>query len=207
VIIVNSNLVPSGVAPKSIFDLTDPARVQGGVGIANPLFGTTATHAAALFAALGPNDAQKYFQALRERKARVVDGNSVVRDMVVKGELAVGLTDTDDAYIALDKGAPVRVVFPDQESLGAFLIPSTVALVRGAPNPTGAQRLIDYLLSREVEAALARSESKQMPVRDGVPPPPGVPRLGELRWMTVHPNDVAKQLPPSSAWLKEEFLR
>ena len=51
-ILVNTNEVAAS-PPSSIRDLTDP-RWKHRVAIANPLFGTTTMHTAALFAALGP---------------------------------------------------------------------------------------------------------------------------------------------------------
>jgi len=207
VILVNTALVAEEDYPQSIFDLLDPSWGDNEVGIANPLFGTTATHAAALFADLGEEEAQAYFEGLLDRNVRVVDGNSVVRDMVVSGEFKVGLTDTDDAHIAVAQGQPVEIIFPDQDDLGTLLIPNTVAMVNGAPHPEEAKRLIDYLLSPEVEARLAASESVQMPVREGVAGPVGMPGLSEIRGMDVHPNDVAAQMEVSSEWLKEVFLK
>src|SRR5215207_972374 len=49
VIIYNRDQVPAGQEPKSVWDLAD-ARFKGKACIANPLFGTTSMHAAALFA-------------------------------------------------------------------------------------------------------------------------------------------------------------
>ncbi|MDO8691732.1 MAG: extracellular solute-binding protein [Dehalococcoidia bacterium] len=209
VILVNNKLVPAQQFPLSVFDLVDPAWGQGEVAIANPLFGTTSTHAAALFAVLGPEKAKGWFEQMRERGFRVVDGNSVVRDMVASGEVKVGVTDTDDANEAVTKGAPVAVIFPDQGEggLGTLIIPNTVALVQNGPHPAAGKRLIDFLLSREVEASLARSGSVQMPVRDGVSVPPEVPRLGDIRSMSVSPAAVAGQFSASSTWIKETFLR
>lgn len=207
VIIVNTGLVPPERYPESIFDLLDPSWGDNEVGIANPLFGTTATHAAALFAALGDEEAQAFFEGLLDQNVRVVDGNSVVRDMVVSGELKVGLTDTDDAHVAVAQGHPVEIIFPDQNDLGTLLIPNTVAMVNGAPHPEQAKRLIDYLLSPEVEAKLAGCDSVQMPVRSDVSGPPDMPGLNDLLGMNVHPNDVAAQMSISSAWLNEVFLR
>ena len=50
------------------------------MGIALPLFGTTATHAAALWAQLGPEQAEAWFATLQERGVAVLDGNARVRD-------------------------------------------------------------------------------------------------------------------------------
>jgi iron(III) transport system substrate-binding protein len=206
VIIVNTDFVEEEDYPRSIFDLLDPAW-RGEIGIANPLFGTTATHAAALFAILGEADAEAYFRGLLTNEVRVVDGNSVVRDMVVSGELKVGLTDTDDAFVAIERGDAVTMIFPDQDGIGTFSIPNTVMLVAGAPNPHEARLLIDYLLSREVEEALAHASSRQMPVRSGVSTPGDMPSLADLRSMDVHPQEVTDWMDESSAWLQESFLR
>ena len=53
------------------------------------------------------------------RGVQIVDGNSVVRDMVVDGRLAFGLTDTDDACGALerDPDAPLKIVFPIRDRM------------------------------------------------------------------------------------------
>jgi iron(III) transport system substrate-binding protein len=206
VIIVNTNLVPPERRPRSIFDLPGVGK-PGEVGIANPLFGTTATHSAALFAALGPDKAKTFFNDLKAKQVRVVDGNSVVRSMVASGEMSMGLTDTDDAFEALDDGKPVAIIYPDQDAMGTLIIPNTVALVKGAPHTAEAQKLIDYLLSQEVEAALAKASSRQMPVRDSVVAPESTPRILNIRAMTVRPEDVAKRMSDSSTWLKDVFLR
>jgi len=51
-ILVNTKLVSEADRPKGINDLTNP-KWKGKIGLAKPLFGTTATHAACLFAAWG----------------------------------------------------------------------------------------------------------------------------------------------------------
>ena len=95
---------------------------------------------------------------------------------MARGELAFGLTDTDDAYIEKTiQGMPVEIVFPDQgdDGLGALFIPNTLAIIKGSPHTKQAQQLINYLLSPEVEERLARSESAQIPLhrKAGFRPP------------------------------------
>ena len=65
----------------------------------------------------------------------IVDGNSVVRDMVVRGEVKLGLTDTDDVNVALEDGQPIAMVLPDADGMGVPVMPNMVSLVRGAPHP------------------------------------------------------------------------
>lgn len=168
ILMVNTNLVKQGDFPVSIYDLTGEKWTGQEVGIAYPLFGTSATHAAALYASLGPQEGKKFYESLKSKGVQVVDGNSVVRDLVAQGRLKVGLTDTDDAYQAVSEGAPVKIIVPDQEGMGAFIIPNTVALVAGAPNPEEAKILIDYLLSPEAENDLTASGFIQAPLRSGM---------------------------------------
>lgn len=162
VLIVNTALLPAADRPARLADLV--ARAPD-LAFANPLFGSAATHVAALAAAMGEDAALDLIGALQAGGAAVVDGNAVVRDMVADGRRPMGLTDTDDACVAIMGGAPVDVVFLDQAEggLGTLVIPNTVALIAGAPHPDTARRLIDYLLSPDTEAALVASGWVQIP--------------------------------------------
>jgi iron(III) transport system substrate-binding protein len=67
------------------------------IGIAKPLFGTTATHAACLFAAWGDDKSTGFFRDLKANGVHVLSGNKQVALAAGSGEIAIGLTDTDDA--------------------------------------------------------------------------------------------------------------
>ena len=133
--------------------------------MAKPLFGTTATQAACLFAVWGDPRAKEFFRAVKRNEVQILSGNKQVALAVAAGRLAFGLTDTDDALIEVEKGMPVAIVYPDQgaDGLGTLLIPNTLSIVRGCPHPAAARRLVDYLLSPEVEACLAAGESASNP--------------------------------------------
>lgn len=205
VFLVNTGLLQTGDYPKSLDDMLDPRRPAPGIGMANPLFGTTATHAAALYATRGPQAGRAFFQALRDRGIRVVDGNAVVRDLVADGQLAFGLTDTDDAAGAIQRGAPVKAIAPDQEQGGTLVIPATVAMVAGAPHPAEAHALVDHLLSAATEAAMIRAGACQASVRPGSPY--GNPVFAGIKAMAVSLGDVQAMLPRVMADLREIFVR
>ncbi|MHB8900487.1 MAG: extracellular solute-binding protein, partial [Thermoguttaceae bacterium] len=156
VLIVNTALVPEADRPTSIHDLADK-KWRGRTAMAKPLFGTTATHAACLFAALGPDKAKDYFRSLKKNDVQILSGNKQVALSVAAGSAVFGLTDTDDAIIEVEKGRPVALVYPDQGpgTLGTLFIPNTVGIIRNGPNPENARRLVDYLLSPDVETRLA----------------------------------------------------
>ncbi len=197
VLIYNRNRVAAADAPRSIFDLAQP-RWRGKVAIAYPLFGTTYTHVAALFAALGPKRTLSLLRSWAANDVKWVDGNATVKNMVGAGELFVGLTDTDDANAAIEDGQPIAMVFPDADGLGTLVLPNTVALIKGGPHPANGKKLIDFLLRPEVETALAASRSAQIPLRKSLSPNPRVPPLRRIERMHVSFDAVAARMPDVS---------
>ena len=103
VLIYNTDKLKASDLPRSIFELTKP-KWKGKVSLAYPLFGTTATHSAALYAELGEEKAKQYFQALKANDVVITDGNASSRDRVADGTVAIGFTDTDDAFVAIKQG-------------------------------------------------------------------------------------------------------
>jgi iron(III) transport system substrate-binding protein len=188
VIAYNTNTVTPSDAPQSIFDLADP-KWKGQVAMADPRFGSTSFHVSALYALAGDEKMDDFFRRLKANGVRVVDGNSVVRDMVARGEVKVGLTDTDDVNVAIENGQPVGMVLPDKDGLGVPVMPNMVSLIANAPHPEEARKLIDYLLSADVERQLAQSEAVQMPLHAGVPGPKNIPAIDTFKPMTL---DYAK---------------
>lgn len=203
VIIYNTNLVAD--PPTSIRELLD-ARWRGKAAIARPLFGTTATHASVLFDLWGEEPAKEYFRGLLANDVAVLAGNATVRDLVAMGEYEVGLTDTDDANGAVVDGRPAKWLFPDQDNeLGALVIPNSVALIRGAPNAEAGQRLIDYLLSPEVERALAESRSIQIPLNPAVEAPDDAPALADIRATEADFAAAAAHMEAVAAFVQREM--
>lgn len=193
VIAYNTKLVPDGEAPRSVLDLADP-RWKGQAAIADPRFGSTSFHVAALYAVLGDEKADDFFRRLKANGVKVVDGNSVVRDMVVRGEVKIGLTDTDDVNVALVAQQPIAMVLPDREGMGVPVMPNMVSLVANGPHPDEGRRLIDYLLSPDVERQLARSEAVQIPLHPGIEGPKNIPPIDTFKPMTLDYAKVAARV-------------
>ena len=188
VIAYNTKLVKPDEAPQSVFDLADP-KWRGQVALADPRFGSTSFHVAALYAIAGDDKMDDFFRRLKENRVRVVPGNSVVRDLVARGDVKVGLTDTDDVNVALEDEQPIAMVLPDKHGLGVPVMPNMVSLIANAPHADEARRLIDYLLSADVERQLAQSAAVQIPLHVGVPGPKNIPAIDTFKPMTL---DYAK---------------
>ena len=169
VLIVNTNLLPDSKKwPESVSELAD-AKWKDRCGMARPLFGTTASHAAVLFSQWGDQKAEKFFKQVAQN-AVIEGGNKTVAMNVAKGRYAWGITDTDDAIIEKDAGKPVAIIFPDQADgqPGCLQIPNTLAIIKGGPNEANAKQLVDYLLQAEIEKRLAAGTSAQIPLNRSV---------------------------------------
>ncbi len=205
ILLVNTERLEEHERPRSILALADPAW-HGRGGIAKPLFGTTATHAACLFSVWGRERAEAYFRNVEEH-AEVLAGNKQVALAVASGRLAFGLTDTDDAMVEIDKGMPVAIVYPDQgeDALGTLFIPNTAAIIRGSPHPAEARRLVDFLLSPPVETALARGPSTQIPLNQRVDVPTRVATPSTIGAMQVDFAAAADQWDHAAEFLRATF--
>jgi iron(III) transport system substrate-binding protein len=206
ILAVNTQVVAATERPTSIHDLTDP-KWKGKIGIAKPLFGTTATHATCLFAVWGKDKAKAYFQALKANGVKVYSGNKQVAQAVASGEIAIGLTDTDDAIGEVAEGRPVAIVYPDRKpgALGTLFIPNTLALIKDAPDREAAIALANYLLSAEVETALANGPSAQIPLNPKVEAVPRVETPKTVSPMAVDWDAAVSLWDEVAAFLVNEF--
>jgi iron(III) transport system substrate-binding protein len=206
VLIVNNDLVPPGQEPRSLFDLVSTSW-KGRVGMAKPLFGTTASHVACLYAALGRERTEAWLAALKANGVQILPGNKTCAEAVGAGRLACALTDTDDAVIELAAGRPVRIVYLDSgpDDLGTLFIPNTLGVVAGCPNPQGAALLIDFLLSAEVEQLLADGPSAQIPLNRTFHGQLRVKTPQEVKPMAVDFADAAAQFDTAARFIEENF--
>jgi len=208
ILIVNTDLAdPSEI--HGMADLIDP-KWAGKAGMARPLTGTTLTHATALYSVLGEDAAREYLQTVKrlndEGKLSLTSGNATLMKQVSTGQIAFGWTDTDDFNVALEKGEPVAAVYPDQNGVGTMVIPNSVSMIKNAPHEDAAKRLIDFILSEDVERTLAFSRSAQIPVRASVERPAHVKSAADFKVMAVDFATVGAELPARHEELKTLFL-
>jgi len=201
VLIYNTTLMKPNETPQSVFDLASP-RFKGQAAIANPLFGTTSFQFAAWFAAFGDEKTKNFLNDLKKNNIIIATSNGDVKKRVVQGEVACGLTDTDDAFMAKKENTDADYLFPDQQEIGTLIIPNTVSLIKRSPNQENGKKLIDFLLSKKTEAKLAVS-CAQMPLHKGVPTPEDVPSLDNIKAMQIDYNLSAQKLEQVQMYLKK----
>ena len=196
VIAVHSDPAARAVNPLPSGSIEDLARAQlkGRVALADPRAGTTSGHVAALYVLWGEAKWERFFRALRANDVKVLGGNGDVATEAARGTILAGLTDNDDVANAAAEGQKAAAVLPDQQpgGYGTLTIPCTVALVAGAKHPENAKRLVDYLLSAEVERKLIDAKFAAYSVREKGGGPEGV------RPMHVDYREIAKVLRTAS---------
>ena len=169
VLIYNKTLISKEDCPKTMEEFLSSEHVKNSA-IAYPIFGTTATHAAVLYAYWGEMEASKYYKDLSESGVMVLDGNGVVKDYVSEKKAYYGLTDTDDALLEIAKNSDLDILFFDQgaNEMGNLVIPYTVATIKGGPNPDQAEKFIEFIISAQAEQMLTDDEWIQIPVYEEV---------------------------------------
>jgi iron(III) transport system substrate-binding protein len=190
---VVSATLGSLAVPASIIELTNPV-YRGKIALAYPLFGTTAAHFLALRQHWGESNWLAWCRALAANKPFLVDGNSVAVKFVGRGEVAVGLTDSDDIAAEIREGAKVKALPISGETL---LIPNTVAVIRHAPHPVAAQRLFEYLQTQAVTKRLVQAGALEGAW------------AADVRSATLKPDWEAliRDLDSATATLQKTFLR
>jgi iron(III) transport system substrate-binding protein len=201
VLVYNKSMVDDYEIPQSILDLSN-SEYKAKVAIANPLFGTTTFHIAAIYSLLGDSAATEYLTDLKTNNIVIATSNGDVMNRVARGEVFCGLTDTDDANEALKEGENIGIVFLDQQGMGSLIVPNTVSIIKNSKNQENAKKIMDYLLSKETESRLAIS-CAQMPLHSGVDVPEGVPSLDGIIPMNINYEETSSILKEIQNYLKE----
>ncbi|MEL7220017.1 MAG: Fe(3+) ABC transporter substrate-binding protein [Bacteroidota bacterium] len=121
---------------------------------------------ASIIANDGEGQAQEWAKGMVENMARPPKGND--RDQVKaiaagEGEVAIIntyylgklLNSKDEAEV--QAGEAVGIFFPNQEDRGAHINVSGIGITKYAPNPEGALRFIEYLVSKNVQEIFAQA--------------------------------------------------
>lgn len=204
VIIYNTNLIKLEEAPHSVYEFLNP-KWKGKCAIANPLFGTTSFHIAALFTELGDEKANEFLNGIKNNKVIIATSNGDVKKRVTDGEVLFGIVDTDDAITAIREGKQIGMIFPDQDTFGTLIIPNTLSLIKNSPNQENGKKLINYLLSAEVEKQLAELAAQIPMLKNSyqIKEMPNVKSISNIKSMKVDYEKAAKKLEEIQPLLKK----
>jgi len=207
VLLVNTEVTKEDELPRSLRDLAD-RRWRGRIGIGRPLTGATAAHVACLFTHWGSIAAEQFFLDLKDNRVQVMATSRQVALAVGSGQLAFGLTDSDDALAEVDKMMPVAIVYPDQGAgqMGTLFIPNTIGVLEKSKHRQAALRLVQFVLSRNVESQLALARGGQIPLDPEVDVSSRLKIPEGVRQMQVDFARAAELWPDVEKFLRERFL-
>ena len=192
-IFVRSDLVPEAERPKTWSDLTDP-KYKGKLVMPDPSF--TALQLVAV-ATLSKTLGWGYYEKLKANDILIVQGHQQVEDMLKRGERPIAAEGLD-SYAVEDRtqGHPIVTIYPTE---GAFAVASPTAIIKGSPDPEAAKVFAEFMISDSVQQLFPVQGIYA--ARVDVPPPPGSPKLADLKLLTVDYDAIEKQ----SAEIKQHF--
>ncbi|MGH7033992.1 MAG: extracellular solute-binding protein [Stellaceae bacterium] len=176
-IAVKGDAVKPADRPKTWSDLTEP-KYKGLEVMPDPSF--TSLQLVAV-GTLSKSLGWGFYEKLKRNDIMIVQGHQQVEDMVKRGERPIAAEELD-SYAADDrkKGQDIVTIYPTE---GVFAIASPTAIVKGGPHPNAAKALTEYMIGDAVQDSFPQEGIYA--ARVDAPPPPGSPKLGSLKLMTI----------------------
>jgi len=174
---VRTDLVPEADRPKTWSDLKNP-KYKGKMVMPDPSF--TALQLIAV-GTLSQKLGWGFYERLRRNDTMIVQSHQQVSDMLKRGERIIAAEGVD-SYAVDDRkdGHDIVTIYPTE---GAFAVPSPTAVVKGSPSPNAAKAFAEFMLGDVVQKMFP--EEGIYAARADIPPPPGSPRLSDLKLMPV----------------------
>ncbi len=171
IFIVNTKMMALADAPKSWKDLADP-KYKGKIIMANPsLSGSAYSQLAQMVQLYSWDVAGKVIE-----NAIFVPKSRLAYSQVAKGEYAIGLTEESRVYSQMAKGFPVAPVYPSEGTAPRL---SSVAIVKGGPNPENAKIFFNWRISKTANEIQVKVRGKRVvrsdvKARGNMPPMAGI---------------------------------
>ena len=200
VLLVATDFLDGHPAPANYAALTQPW-LKGKVALAAPTGGASLAHFAALYQAWGEARMQAWMEQLQANGAQVLDSDGDVRQAVVTGKAVAGLLSSDEAAKAAASAARVEILYPNQKSIGTFVWPTALSVPRSARNQEAARKLAERLADRSTEQLLVARVPGYLPLRAGIPVPPGVTSAANLVVVSVGPAHIVAEIERRKAAL------
>jgi iron(III) transport system substrate-binding protein len=175
--------------PDSVFDLTRP-EWEGKVGWA-PTNGSFQAFVTAMRTVHGDAAAERWLTAMKDNGTQAYDNNIAVRDAIAAGEVQLGLINHYYVFEALaeDPDYPVELHFPRDGDVGALINVAGVGILAGTEHRAAAQRLVDFLLTRQAQEYF-RDETAEYPIAADVRPLAALPALASIEQPNVNLADI-----------------
>ena len=179
--------------PQSWNDLTQE-QFRNCVSVANPALSGTAYMSLTL---LTRQFGWPFIESLKKNGVRIGKGSSQVVQATAAGETAVTLAVDYITIAAINNGADIALVFP-QEML---VVPSPIAIFKQSSNIETAKLFVDFMLSYTAQQIIARLGT--LPVRPdvNVPQSYGLPTVTEAMQRAI-PIDYSALIQEKKKFMK-----
>ncbi len=157
VLIYNPRLIDSD-ALSGWADLLDQ-RWKGRIALADPaVSGSSYTAVLTLLQCLPGEDWTLLGELAENLDGTILDDSGEVPEAVSDGLCYLGVTLEETALRAMDQGADIAIVYPEE---GTSNVPDGCALVRGAPHRENACRFLDFVQSKDVQQLVVNEFSRR----------------------------------------------
>jgi iron(III) transport system substrate-binding protein len=173
--LVAKNKMPE---PKCWKDLTNPA-YRNEIQMANPgTSGTAFNTVSTILQMMGEDEGFKYLAALNKNINQYTRSGSAGIRAAAKGETTIGITFLHDAVAQTVQGYPIKAVAPC-EGTGYEIISS--AIIKGGPNPEGARKWMDFVLSPAGQNVAVSVNKFQIPSNKNAQIHPLAPKPADVK--------------------------
>ncbi len=191
VIAYNGDELDEAEVPDSVFDLTAP-EWSGRVGIApgNASFQAFVT---AMRVLEGDDVAQQWLEDMAANGVERFDNNILVLDAVDDGIVDLGLINHYYWYERVaeegEDAVSARLKFLPGDDPGALINVAGAGVLTSSDRGDEAMQFVEYLLSEDAQAYFA-DETKEYPLRSGIPTSEGLPPLEGLDAPAIDLSDL-----------------
>lgn len=201
VIAYHPGLAPEAATMTGIDEILDP-RYRGKTGYA-PTNASFHAFVTALRVTRGEAEAERWLLRFRDNQPKAYDKNAAVLAAVDSGQISLGLINHYYWHeLANERGADkvtARVRFLGTDDPGALINVAGVGIVASTARPAATAKVVDALLAETTQRYFAE-HTAEYPVVAGVPSPPGLPALADLKGSRIDLNQLAS-LPQTLAML------
>ena len=159
---INTNrLAESNLPEPKVWDDLLKPEYRGEVVMAHPATsGTAYTTVMTIIQTRGEDKGWEYFKGLHRNVLQYTKSGAAPMRMIDGGEATVAVVFSHDIFVSVEKGLPVKLVFPED---GTGYEIGGMALIKGAQNAPEAKQWIEWALTPEAQEIGATAKAYQAP--------------------------------------------
>lgn len=205
VIAYNTDEVPAGEVPSSVFDLTGQ-RWKDKVAIA-PRNASFQAFVSAMVIGEGEDTTRKWLEGIEANGVQTYPNNLTIVEAVARGEVELGLVNNYYLHtVRREQGdVPVENHFLTKGDPGALVNAAGAGILAGSSGSPEAEEFVEFLLSEQSQEYFVE-ETGEYALVPGAPSPEDSPPLDEVVGEQVDLSALGAQLPATVALLEDVGL-